>query len=149
MTNVVTRFISRGVAIGGGVFETSGQGLGDTTALQLLGKWRFYNNEETGTTLTASSQAFAPLRGQTEKASALSFAGLRQTINPIGLRLSGGVFDGTPRALSQGNFVGGWASSEQPAHKGLNVIGDWMSGDHRLGAFTPGVSYAKGHHSIK
>ncbi|MBO0857121.1 MAG: hypothetical protein J2P21_01435 [Chloracidobacterium sp.] len=92
--------VGRGVELGGGVFETNGRGLGDTTTLQLSGKWRFYNNEETGTALTASSQVFAPLRGQTEKTSVLSFAGLRQTIKPIGLRLSGGVFDGTPMALS-------------------------------------------------
>lgn len=141
--------VGRGVELGGGVFETNGQGLGDTSTLQLSGKWRFYNNEETGTALTASSLVNVPLRGQPEKGSALTFAGLHQTIKPTGARLSGGVFDGTPRAVSADNFVGGWASFDQPVYKGLNVIGDWMSGDHRFGAFTPGVSYAKGHHYLR
>ncbi len=141
--------VGKGVELGGAVFETNGQGFGDTTTLQLAGKWRFYNNEETGTALTASSLLNVPLRGQPEKGSVLSFAGLHQTIKPIGLRLSGGVFDGTPRAVSRNNFVGGWASFEQPIYQGLSVIGDWMSGDHRFGAFTPGVSYVKGHHYLR
>jgi hypothetical protein len=141
--------VGRGVELGGGVFETNGQGLGDTTTLQLSGKWRFYNNEETGTALTASSLVNVPLRGMPEKGSVLSFAGLHQTIKPTGTRLSGGVFDGTPRAVSADNFVGGWASFEQPVYNGLSVIGDWMSGNHRFGAFTPGVSYAKGHHYLR
>jgi hypothetical protein len=141
--------VGHGLELGGGVFETNGQRFGDTTTLQLAGKWRFYNNEETGTALTVSSQVNVPLRGQPEKGSVLTFAGLHQTIKPTGTRLSGGVFDGTPRALSQDNFVGGWASFEQPVYKGLNVIGDWMSGDQRFGAFTLGISYARGHHYLR
>jgi hypothetical protein len=141
--------VGRGVELGGGVFETNGRTFGDTTTLHLAGKWRFYNNEETGTALTASSQLNVPLRGQPEKGSLLTFAGLHQTIKPTGTRLSGGVFNGTPRAVSTGNFVGGWASFEQPVYQGLSVIGDWMSGNQRFGAFTPGVSCIKGDHYLR
>jgi hypothetical protein len=145
----VTVGIGKGLELGAGVFETNGQKFGDTTTLQLAGKWRFYNNEETGTALTASSLVNVPLRGQPEKGSVLAFAGLHQMIKPTGARLSGGVFNGTPRAVSNDNFVGGWASFEQPVYRGLNVIGDWMSGNQRFGAFTPGISYAKGHHYLR
>lgn len=141
--------VGKGLELGGGVFETNGQKFGDTTTLQLAGKWRFFNNEETGTALTVSSQVNVPLRGQPEKGSVLTFAGLHQTIKPIGLRLSGGVFNGTPRAVSSDNFVGGWASFEQPVFRGLSAVGDWMSGNQRFGAFTPGISYAKGHHYLR
>lgn len=141
--------IGNGVELSGGVLETNGQAFGDTTTLQLAGKWRFYNNEETGTALAATSQVNIPLRGQPEKGSVLTFAGLHQTIKPTGTRLSGGVVNGTPRALRTDNFVGGWASFEQPVYKGLSAIGDWVSGNHRLGAFTPGISYAKGHHYMR
>lgn len=141
--------VGKGVELGASVFETNGQTFGDTTTLQLAGKWRFYNNEETGTSLAATSLVNVPLRGQQEKGSVLSFAGLHQTIKPIGLRLSGGVVNGTPRALRADNFVGGWASFEQSVHKGLSVVGEWISGDHRLGAFTPGVSYAHGRHYLR
>lgn len=141
--------VGKGVELSAGVFETNGQKFGDTTALQLAGKWRFYNNEETGTALSVTSQVNVPLRGQPEKGSVLTFAGLHQTIKPIGLRLSGGVVNGTPRALRADNFVGGWASFEQPVVRGLSAVGDWISGNHRLGAFTPGVSYVKGHHYLR
>jgi len=141
--------VGKGVELGGGVSETNGRTFGDTTTLQFAGKWRFYNNEETGTALTASTQVNVPLRGQPEKGSFLTFAGLHQTIKPTGTRLSGGVFNGTPRAVSNDNFVGGWASFEQPVCRGLSVIGDWMSGNQRYGAFTPGVSYARGHHYLR
>jgi hypothetical protein len=79
----------------------------------------------------------------------LSFAGLHQMIEPTGTRLSGGVFNGAPRAVGADNFVGGWASFEQPVYKELSAIGDWMSGNHRLGAFTPGVSFVKGNHYLR
>lgn len=141
--------VGRGVELSAGVFETNGQAFGDTTTLQLAGKWRFYNNEETGTALAATSLVSVPLRGEQDKGSVLTFAGLHQTIKPIGLRLSGGVVNGTPHALRADNFVGGWASFEQPVRKGLNVVGEWISGDHRLGAFTPGVSYVRGHHYLR
>ncbi|HEX4947358.1 MAG TPA: hypothetical protein VFZ34_11865 [Blastocatellia bacterium] len=145
----VTVGIGNGIELSGGVLETNGQAFGDTTTMQLAGKWRFYNNEETGTALAATSQVNVPLRGSIEKGSVLTFAGLHQTIKPTGTRLSGGVVNGTPRALGMDNFVGGWASFEQPVYKGLSAIGDWVSGDHRLGAFTPGVSYEKGHHYLR
>jgi hypothetical protein len=145
----VTVGVGKGIELGGSVFETNGGTFGDTTTLQLAGKWRFYNNEETGTALTASSQVNVPLRGQPEKGSVLTFAGLHQIIRPTGTRLSGGVFNGTPRAVSVNNFVGGWAAFEQPVYKGVNVIGDWMSGNQRFGAFTPGISYATGHHYLR
>lgn len=145
----VTVGIGNGVELSGGVLETNGQAFGDTTTLQLAGKWRFYNNEETGTALAATSQVNIPLRGQPEKGSVLTFAGLHQTIKPTGTRLSGGVVNGTPRALRTDNFVGGWASFEQPMYKGLSAIGDWVSGNHRMGAFTPGISYAKGQHYVR
>ncbi len=145
----VTVGVGKGVELSGAVFETNGQRFGDTTTLQLAGKWRFYHNEETGTALAASSQINIPLRGQPEKGSVLTFAGLHQTIKPTGTRLSGGVVNGTPRALRTDNFVGGWASFEQPVYKGLSAIGDWVSGNHRMGAFTPGISYAKGQHYVR
>jgi hypothetical protein len=145
----VTVGVGKGIELGGSVFETNGRTFGDTTTLQLAGKWRFYNNEETGTALTTSSQVNVPLRGQPEKGSVLTFAGLHQTIKPTSTRLSGGVFNGTPRAVSVNNFVGGWAAFEQPVFRGLNVIGDWMSGNQRFGAFTPGISYANGHHYLR
>jgi hypothetical protein len=141
--------VGKGVELGGAVLETNGRAFGDTTTLQLAGKWRFYNNEETGTALTVSSQLNAPLRGQPEKTSLLTFAGLHQTIKPTRTRLSGGFFNGTPRAVSSNNFVGGWASFEQPVYKGVNIIGDWMSGDQRFGAFSPGLSFAKGPHYLR
>jgi hypothetical protein len=145
----VTVGVGKGVELGAGLFETNGKTFGDTTTLQLAGKWRFFNNEETGTALAVTSQVNVPLRGATEKGSVLTFAGLHQTIKPTGTRLSGGVFNGTPRAVSADNFVGGWASFEQPVFHGLNVTGDWMSGKQRFGAFTPGISYAKGHHYLR
>lgn len=141
--------VGKGVELSAGVFETNGNTFGDTTALTIAGKWRFYNNEETGTALTASSQVNVPLRGETDKGSVLTFAGLHQMIKPTGTRLSGGIVNGTPRALGANNFVGGWASFEQPVYKSFHAIGDWVSGDHRLGAFTPGLSFAAGHHYLR
>jgi hypothetical protein len=145
----VTVGVGRGVELGAGVFETDGQTFGDSTSLRLAGKWRFYYNEETGTALAVTSQVNVPLRSQPEKGSVLTFAGLHQLIKPTGTRLSGGVFNGTPRALRADNLVGGWASFEQPVYKGLNVIGDWISGNHRLGAFTPGISFVTGRHYLR
>jgi hypothetical protein len=45
-----------------------------TPSINVGGEWRFYNNEQTGTSLTASSQAMFPLRGKDAKSTWLNFA---------------------------------------------------------------------------
>ena len=146
----VTVGVGKGVELSGAV-ETNGQRFGDTTTLQLAGKWRFYHNEETGTALAASSQISIPLRGQPEKGSVLTFAGLHQTIKPTGTRLSGGASRmARPARCARTILWGAGLRFEQPVYKGLSAIGDWVSGNnHRLGAFTPGISYAKGQHYVR
>jgi hypothetical protein len=141
--------VGRGVELGAGVFDTEGRTFGETTALELSAKWRFFNSEETGTQLAVTTRVNVPLRGQPEKGSFLTFAGLHQLIKPTRTRISGGVFNGTPRSLRPENLTGGWASIEQPIHRGLSFVADWMSGNHRLGFFTPGLSFKSSHHYFR
>jgi len=133
--------VAKGLELSAGLYHTEGGHFGDNSILTVASKWRFYNNEDTGTSLAVSSQLFAPLRGTGEKASVLTFGGLHQVIKPTSTRLSFGVYNGTPGALAINNYIGGWASVEQPIGSGFSAVADWLSGNQRFGAFTPGVSF--------
>lgn len=169
--------LSVGVAAGAelsvGAVSTVGNAFGNTDTLLLGGKWRAYNNEESGTAITLSTQLNVPINVDNssrfnrfahnltiypdnsvrtmapEQASALIFAGIHQQMPLFGTRLSGGFYNGTPRSLVQENIAGHWVSVEQPLSNGVNFVAEWISGEHRLGAFTPGVSIDFGKHNIR
>ncbi len=167
--------LGNGLELSSGVLNVEGGRLDDTTTLQLGGKWRFYDNEEKGTSFQVTTLLNVPLRTSQgmnfdvivpkgkfltrdltlipgdppEKASALVFAGAHQKLGTVGTRLAAGFYNGTARALANDNVTGAWLSVEQPITRNVNFIADWMSGDHRLGAFTPGASINLGKHNIK
>lgn len=167
--------LGNGLELSSGVLNVEGGRFDDTTTLQLGGKWRFYDNEEKGTSFQVTTLLNVPLRTSQgmnfsldvprdkfltrdltlipgdppEKASALVFAGAHQKLGTIGTRLAAGFYNGTARALANDNTMGAWLSLEQPVTRNVNFVADWMSGDHRLGAFTPGASINLGQHNIK
>jgi hypothetical protein len=135
-----------------GILDTHNSVLGYTTSLTVGGKWRFYTNEQTGTSLTASTQAVFPLRGNDAKSMWLNFAGLHQEVRPTRTRLSGGIFDATANTLRPTNWVGAWASAEQRVCSKFGLMAEWMGGPSagsNRDLWTAGVNLLSNRHSLK
>lgn len=56
-------------------------------------------------------------------------------------RVTAGVYDFTSHVVTSGNHAGGQFAIEQPVGTRLTVAGDWYTGAHALGYFSPGIVF--------
>jgi hypothetical protein len=110
----------------------------DATTLVPALKWKPYQNEEKGFAVVVGDHLFLPVRNRTYSAGNYVYAEISKTFKS-GTRLTAGGFDFTKNVVSSANRAGGQFGFEQPLSKKVTLAGDWFTGKHSAGFFTPGA----------
>jgi hypothetical protein len=107
-------------------------------------KYQFYGNEEHGVSAAAGGILYTPVRNR----AGVDTFGLLYTVvgkkvkGSYGPRITGGGYGLVGRADGNGSEGGAILGYEQPVHKRVNFVADWLSGKNRFGYVTPGLSVA-------
>jgi hypothetical protein len=107
-------------------------------------KYKFYSNEDNGVSAAAGGILYTPIAN---RAGADTF-GLVYTVvskkvkGDYGPRLTGGGYGLVGRANGNGSEGGAIVGYEQPLHRKVSFVADWLSGKNRFGYVTPGFSFA-------
>ncbi|HEX7317687.1 MAG TPA: hypothetical protein VF297_27540 [Pyrinomonadaceae bacterium] len=107
-------------------------------------KYRFYNNEENGVAASAGGILYTPIANR----DGVDTFGLLYTVvskkvkGTYGPRITGGGYGLVGRANGNGSEGGAIVGYEQPVHKRVSFVADWLSGKNRFGYLTPGFSVA-------
>jgi hypothetical protein len=107
-------------------------------------KYQFYSNEENGVSAAAGGILYAPVshRAGTDTFGLLYAVVSKKVKGAYGPRLTGGGYGLVGRADGTGALGGAIVGYEQPLHKRVSFVGDWLSGRNRFGYVTPGLSFA-------
>ncbi|HEX8189881.1 MAG TPA: hypothetical protein VF586_16105 [Pyrinomonadaceae bacterium] len=106
-------------------------------------KYQFYAGEDNGVSAAAGGILYAPVAN---RAGADTFGLLYAVVSKkvrgaYGPRLTGGGYGLVGRANGNGSEGGAVAGYEQPLHRRVNFVADWLSGRNRFGYVTPGLSF--------
>jgi hypothetical protein len=107
-------------------------------------KYQFYGNEDNGVSAAAGGILYTPVRNR----AGVDTFGLLYTVvskkvkGSYGPRVTGGGYGLVGRANGNGSEGGAILGYEQPVHKRVNFVADWLSGRNRFGYVTPGFSVA-------
>lgn len=105
-------------------------------------KYQFYANEDNGVSAAAGGILYTPIRNR----AGVDTFGLVYTVvskkvkGSYGPRITGGGYGLVGRANGNGSEGGAILGYEQPVHKRVNFVADWLSGKNRFGYVTPGFS---------
>jgi hypothetical protein len=107
-------------------------------------KYQFYSNEKSGVAAAAGGILYTPIA---HRAGVDTFGLLYSTVSKklqgkYGPRLTGGGYGLVGRASGNGNEGGAIAGYEQPIHRKVSFVMDWLSGRNRFGYLTPGFSFS-------
>jgi hypothetical protein len=107
-------------------------------------KYQFYSNEDKGVSAAAGGILYAPVshRAGTDTFGLLYTVVSKKVKGAYGPRLTGGGYGLVGRADGNGTLGGAIVGYEQPLHKRVSFVGDWLSGRNRFGYVTPGLSIA-------
>ncbi len=111
---------------------------------QANAKWKVYENEKYGFTISTGTQLFVPLRNKSGFNTVSMLYSNASKIMPKtnGLRLTGGYYTMLRAKENFGSKNGAIVAIEQPLVKKLNFIADWYSGKNRFGYTFAGLSLA-------
>ncbi len=119
--------------------------------IQPNAKWKFYKKESIGLGMAVGGLLNMPLNHRSEQDSWGMLYGLvckKIKSSNYGPRFHGGLYgivsanqdtDKGPVSFS-GPRLGAILGYEQPVHKRISVVADWLSGKNSYGYFTPGIS---------
>ncbi|MBV9928419.1 MAG: hypothetical protein JOZ96_25615 [Acidobacteria bacterium] len=107
-------------------------------------KYQFYSNEESGVSAAAGGILYAPVshRAGTDTFGLVYTVVSKKVRGDHGPRLTGGGYGLLGRADGSGTLGGAIVGYEQPVHRRLSFVADWLSGKNRFGYVTPGLSLA-------
>ena len=106
-------------------------------------KYQLYSNESNGVSVAAGGILYAPVshRAGTDTFGLLYAVVSKKVKGDYGPRLTGGGYGLVGRADGSGSEGGAVVGYEQPLHKRVSFVGDWLSGKNRFGYVTPGLSF--------
>ena len=112
-------------------------------------KYQFYSNESKGLAASAGGILYAPVshRAGTDTFGLLYTVVSKKVKGSYGPRITGGGYGLVGRANGNGNEGGAIVGYEQPVHRRVSFVADWLSGKNRFGYVTPGFSFALPHSS--
>jgi len=141
----LVRGVGKNVEVGANVyFLKDGDGESEPVEFQSDVVWRFYNDEGKGLQAAVGGILFAPAgrRGRGDTVGMLYASATKTVEGAYGPRLTGGGYGLVGRANGNGSEGGAIVGYEQPVHKRLSFVADWLSGKNRFGYLTPGFSVA-------
>lgn len=107
-------------------------------------KWKFYANERAGVSAAAGGILYVPVKERAafgdDKFGLVYSVVSKKVRGDYGPRLTGGGYGLVGRADGTGTKGGAVAGYEQPLHRRVNFVADWLSGRNRFGYVTPGFS---------
>jgi hypothetical protein len=112
----------------------------DTATLVPTAKWKFYQGKDNGWAFVVGNNLFIPVRNRSYGAGNYAYAEISKTFKS-GTRITAGGYDFTKNVVSSANRGGGQFAFEQPLNRKVTVAGDWYTGKHNSGYFTPGVIF--------
>lgn len=106
-------------------------------------KYRFYNNEENGVAASAGGILYTPVahRDGVDTFGLLYTVVSKKVRGTYGPRITGGGYGLIGRANGNGSEGGAILGYEQPLHRKVSFVADWLSGKNRFGYATPGFSF--------
>jgi hypothetical protein len=142
--------LGRSVEIGVNLCFTDALAPGQPIEMQPNLKWQFYQNEERGVAASFGGIAYLPVA---YRAGADSFGFIYSAVSKkiktdYGPRLTGGAYILAGRARGNGAEGGAIAGYEQPLHRRVSFVADWLSGHNRFGYVTPGLSFSLPKNSL-
>jgi hypothetical protein len=135
--------VGKHVEIGTNIAFTDALAPDQPIELQPNIKYQFYSNEKTGVAAAAGGILYTPIA---HRAGVDTFGLLYSTVSKkwqgnYGPRLTGGGYGLAGRANGNGNKGGAIAGYEQPIHRKVSFVMDWLSGKNRFGYLTPGFAF--------
>jgi hypothetical protein len=129
--------------LGANVYLTR-DGLGTAGDLQFSVKRTIYADERTNFAWTAGVIASTPIKDERgSKPYAFLYTNASKVINKLnGLRVTGGAYTVVGGGRDFGTKTGAIIGVEQPIRGRLSFIGDWASGNNRLGYVSGGLNWA-------
>jgi len=111
---------------------------------QANAKWKVYESEKYGVSVSTGTQVFVPLKNKTGVNTVSMLYSNASKVMPKtnGLRLTGGYYMMLRAKDTFGSKSGAIMAIEQPVVKKLNFIADWYSGKNRFGYTFAGFSLA-------
>jgi hypothetical protein len=133
----------RGVEVGLNVAFADALAPDQPVELQPNVKYQFYSNESNGVAAAVGGILYTPVAN---RAGVDTFGLLYTTVSKrvkgtYGPRLTGGGYGLVGRANGNGSEGGAIVGYEQPLHRRVNFVADWLSGKNRFGYVTPGFSF--------
>jgi hypothetical protein len=106
-------------------------------------KWQPYKSEKYGVAVTSGLQFFVPLnKSAGSRVHMLLYANASKTIKQTnGTRLTGGFYSVFGAERDYGTKTGVILGIEQPMFRRVSFIGDWYSGNNRLGYVSAGLNF--------
>jgi hypothetical protein len=107
-------------------------------------KRRFYQNERLGLTVAGGAVAFVPLRDRIgDKTSLMLYGNAAKSIKSLnGATVTGGVYHVFGGTKDFGTRTGLMFGLIQPVKGRFSFVGDWFTGNNRLGYASAGVNIA-------
>lgn len=115
----------------------------DSTTLVPTIKWKPYSSKDDGWDFVVGNNLFVPVRNRAYNAGNYVYAQISKTFNS-GTRVTFGGYDFTRNVVASANRAGSQFGFEQPLNKKVTFAGDWYTGKHTAGYFTPGVIFKLG-----
>jgi hypothetical protein len=141
--------VGRHVEVGANVAFLDTEAPGQPVEIQPNVKYQFYSNETNGVSAAAGAVLYAPVshRAGTDTFGLVYTVVSKKVKGSYGPRLTGGGYGLVGRADGTGTLGGAVVGYEQPLHRRVSFVGDWLSGRNRFGYVTPGLSFALPHAS--
>ena len=136
--------VGKGIEIGANVAFLDAQAPDQPVEFQPNVKYQFYSNEDNGVSAAAGGILYTPIANR----AGVDTFGLLYTVvskkvkGSYGPRLTGGGYGLVGRANGNGSEGGAVVGYEQPVHRRVSFVADWLSGKNRFGYVTPGFSVA-------
>ncbi len=134
--------VTKGLEIGANVSFTDALESDQPIEFQPNLKYQFYQNEENGVAAAAGGILYTPIAN---RAGIDTFGLIYTTVSKKfggshGPRFTGGGYGLVGRTNGNGNEGGAIAGYEQPLHRKVSFVADWLSGKNRFGYVTPGLA---------
>jgi len=135
--------VGRHLEVGANVAFIDAEAPDQPVELQPNVKYQFYSNETNGVSAAAGAVLYAPAshRAGTDTFGLVYAVVSKKVKGRYGPRVTGGGYGLVGRADGNGTLGGAVVGYEQPLHKRVSFVGDWLSGRNRFGYVTPGLSF--------
>lgn len=132
------------IEIGANFYYTRAGKLKSPKEFQPNIKWQPYQSEKYGISFTTGAQLFVPLnKSAGRRTFALLYGNGSKTIKKTnGTRLTGGYYSVIGASRDFGTKRGALVGIEQPLFRRVSFIGDWSSGNNRLGYASAGFNFS-------